>query len=249
MKDLIYKRWLPILGQDYIGQQSLVGIKEFVSAVEKNIEQGSLILDIGCGNGVVACYLSEQKGGSIIGIDINHENIKIAQSLLIKRKQNSYVSFFVKDFDNFDLPNYYNKFDFIYSIDVLQYSRDLSSCLKNINRFVKQNVFFYATIWCFNNTEELSQLSNDWGFTRTYDVSDIITAFESARYTIVKFEDNTDVFMQRCKSSLKSLNDLESDFRGTFGDNVYEARLSLERRTVENIKLGLIKRINLMAKI
>jgi SAM-dependent methyltransferase len=46
-----------------------------------HVERGERVLDIGCGNGALACDLAERAGATVHGVDINPKNIHTAQTI------------------------------------------------------------------------------------------------------------------------------------------------------------------------
>lgn len=80
----------------------------------------SNVLEVGCGGGRWCFYLSDKVSGSITGIDISGEMIKLANSLLEREKLKN-IEFYQKDFLSLDDIK---KYDLIYFSGVLQYIED-----------------------------------------------------------------------------------------------------------------------------
>lgn len=81
-------------------------------------------LDVGCGNGWVADQLSK-KENCILSIGIDG-----AENMIINaNERQSKATFFLKDINNFVLEN---KFDLVFSMEVLYYLDDPSTVIKNI---------------------------------------------------------------------------------------------------------------------
>lgn len=93
-----------------------------------NFENGALMLDAGCGEGVVTEYLAKKKF-KIIGIDKSFEKVKEAFRNCRKN------IFLVADIN--DLPFKENTFDVVFSLDVLEYVNDTKRVFKEFSHTLK----------------------------------------------------------------------------------------------------------------
>ena len=100
------------------------------------IPQSSSVLDIGCGLGPLSAVLAKS-GGLVSAIDTNDKIIKTAKMFTRNLKIN-----FQKG-TNEKLPFAANKFDAIFSFDVIEHVKDYSKSLLEMNRCVKQNGFIF----------------------------------------------------------------------------------------------------------
>lgn len=105
------------------------------------ISVGSRILDLGCGNGMISEYISDQTGAHVTGIDFIARAIQDAcQRTADKRER---LDFRLMDFLHLDFPP--NVFDVIISIDTLYFTdifETLSGCLPFLKEKGKLAVFF-----------------------------------------------------------------------------------------------------------
>lgn len=94
------------------------------------------ILEIGCGNGVQAIYISANyKPLTIIGIDLNNSNIEIANNEKAQAKLSN-VSFFVDDAQNLkNIPS--ESIDTILNIESAFHYPDKKAFLKEVHRVLK----------------------------------------------------------------------------------------------------------------
>lgn len=94
------------------------------------------ILEIGCGNGVQAIYISENYDPlDIIGIDLNNANIKIAKSESV-RSNTSNVSFHVDDAQDLQqIPS--ESVDVLINIESAFHYPDKTAFLKEVKRVLK----------------------------------------------------------------------------------------------------------------
>lgn len=118
----------------YIG--SYVRKKIFLEALKYVAEKSLVdILDIGCGNGDYCFMLAKRHPSSkIIGIDLAiHSSIKI----------NDNVNLLESDLFNYSIEN---KFNFIYSIDVIDDIKDWQSTIEKMNDLLKQGGFLFLHV-------------------------------------------------------------------------------------------------------
>jgi SAM-dependent methyltransferase len=96
------------------------------------ISAGSRVLDLGCGNGMIAEYISDQTGAHITGIDFIARAIQDAlERTKLKRER---LDFRVMDMTCLDFPS--ECFDAIVSIDTLYFS-DVYETLRGCLPFLK----------------------------------------------------------------------------------------------------------------
>lgn len=107
-------------------------VDEFISYLKPK----SHILDVGCGTGHVAKYLNE-KGFSVIGIDLSEEMLKIAN------KQASKSKFILMDQNKLNFEN--NSFDAIMNSFSLIHSTDTNfiNSIKKYKELLKDNGFLF----------------------------------------------------------------------------------------------------------
>ena len=111
-----------------------------------NLLNSMVVLDAGCGRGIVAAYLANKFGCDIEAIDItpmlvDEARIK-ARNLNIKN-----VNFSLMDYSHMDFDN--NYFDAIYTMETLCHSSDISKTLEEFYRVLKKGgkiAFFEYTI-------------------------------------------------------------------------------------------------------
>jgi cyclopropane fatty-acyl-phospholipid synthase-like methyltransferase len=100
-------------------------------------------LDLGCGNGMIAEYLSDRSGAHFTGIDYIPLAIEQAQKRTIKKSDR--LSFTVGDINALDLPD--NTYNVIISIDSIYFSQNYSDTLKKLKAALRQDgqmAFLYS---------------------------------------------------------------------------------------------------------
>ncbi len=83
------------------------------------IEEGTRVLEVGCGTGGNACYLANKFGCHITGIDIAEQMVKQAQLRAEEFDLSDRVTFKVGDAYDLDFPD--GSFDVVYTIFVSQF--------------------------------------------------------------------------------------------------------------------------------
>jgi SAM-dependent methyltransferase len=113
------------------------------SLIKKHSKKDNIsVLDLGCGTGIHANYLSE-KGYTVTGIDFSEDMIAIANQ---KKKPNT--EFFVFDATDFKLGK---KYDIILSLfHVVSYqttNRNVDSLFRNVYEHLEENGIFIFDFW------------------------------------------------------------------------------------------------------
>jgi ubiquinone/menaquinone biosynthesis C-methylase UbiE len=110
------------------------------AALEKlTIEKPALILDVGCGTGILFDYVA-QRAEAIVGLDIS-KKILLQAKKRAKNFQN--VHLILADADN--IPIKENVFTHIFGITVLQNMPNPTKTLKEIRRVAKENAKIVVT--------------------------------------------------------------------------------------------------------
>lgn len=106
---------------------------------QAGIGLGKKILEIGCGTGVMTCWLAEQIGqtGHIYAVDSSAEQIEISQQRALEKGLNNitFIQRSVSDIHLTDLP----LVDFIYARFILVYLPSSFQVLEHILRFLKND--------------------------------------------------------------------------------------------------------------
>ncbi|MCK4524907.1 MAG: class I SAM-dependent methyltransferase [Candidatus Andersenbacteria bacterium] len=111
------------------------------------IETKNKVLDIGCGNGLMAPFILE-KGAFYFGLDISGNLIKIARKKYAKEIKNGQTNFFAGQAT--DLPFENKEFDFIISFAALHHipSEELrKKFFEEIKRISKPSAKVKITVW------------------------------------------------------------------------------------------------------
>ncbi|HEX78836.1 MAG TPA: class I SAM-dependent methyltransferase [Dehalococcoidia bacterium] len=94
-------------------------------------------LEIGCGNGEVAKYITRTYRGSVTGIDIDPEQVEIARD-----KDGDIPNLKYLEADSINLPFENGSFDVVLSFGVLHHIEDWQQALKEIIRVLRHGGYF-----------------------------------------------------------------------------------------------------------
>lgn len=95
------------------------------------------IIDVGCGEGVLACLLAE-KGARVTGVDISEPNIVAARELAKRMGVEARVTFLVGDAEAAPFPD--ASFDTVISCHVLEHLPDFNKGLSELYRLTKKKI-------------------------------------------------------------------------------------------------------------
>lgn len=113
---------------------------------------GAQLLDLGCGSGWLSAYFAE-RGMSVTGIDISHEQIRAANDLKTSLNLNS-VEFQCIDFINWDESKYQGRFSSVFVSAFLHHlpESELESTMAKIARILKPGglLYLYEPLQCDN---------------------------------------------------------------------------------------------------
>jgi SAM-dependent methyltransferase len=86
------------------------------------------VLDLGCGNGMIAEYLSDRTGAHITGLDYISQAISQAQQRTAAKSDR--LAFVVGDINRLELPS--SAFDVVLSIDTMYFSADYTATIREL---------------------------------------------------------------------------------------------------------------------
>jgi ubiquinone/menaquinone biosynthesis C-methylase UbiE len=134
-----------LFGKD-MGQHGFAEVAHLDHLIEvSGIGPASRALDLGCGNGQMAEYLSDRTGAHLSGIDIIPIAIQQARERTLAKRER--LEFEVMDIGKLDFPP--ESFDVLVSVDSL-YFTPLEETLKGMARILKRGgrmAIFYNQSW------------------------------------------------------------------------------------------------------
>lgn len=133
-------------GKNVSEKEAQILMQELV-AKKLKLTSKYLVLDAGCGQGVVSTFLAKKYGCKIEGITIVPFEVKKANLLAEKLKVSDKVNYSTMDYSNTTFSN--NHFDCIYTTETLSHSIDIQKTLKEFFRIIKKGgrvAFFEYTL-------------------------------------------------------------------------------------------------------
>ncbi len=109
-------------------------ISQYQSVI-RQIYKGEMVLDAGCGDGVLSCLLAKE-GIEVTGVDISAPNIEAAKKLAKDWGVEDKTNFMVGDAENLAFPD--NSFDAVVSSHVLEHLPDFHKGLREVYRVTKK---------------------------------------------------------------------------------------------------------------
>lgn len=131
-----------VLYQDYI-------------AKSLNLKSDELVMDAGCGRGVVACYLAEKYKITVTGVDITPFEIENAVRRASRLNIQNSINFIVSDYSETELEN--NYFDALYANETLSHAPNLLKTFSEFYRVLKPGGRISIIEYVIANDEEFSE--------------------------------------------------------------------------------------------
>ncbi|MFQ5957996.1 MAG: class I SAM-dependent methyltransferase [Alphaproteobacteria bacterium] len=122
-----------VFGEDLCqeGMTDMVALKDLLARLD--LRPGDHLLDLGCGAGVIAEYISDQTGAKVTGLDYAASAIAEANERTADKR--SQLTFLQADLNALDLPA--QSFDAAISLDSLYWVADLADTLSQVVRTIK----------------------------------------------------------------------------------------------------------------
>ena len=120
-----------------------------VSLLINQIEPGTTVIDVGCGQGKFGPYLKYEKHCRIFGLDIDPATVEYA------RKLNCYNDTFILDIESLDRPDYSEDMrrfsaikdaDYIILSNILEHLNDPTRVLRALNGYLKESGSFLISV-------------------------------------------------------------------------------------------------------
>ncbi len=132
--------------QDISEKEAQLLLQDLV-AQNLDLKKAQIVLDAGCGQGVVSTYLAKKSGVRIHGITVVPFEVQRAQKLAASYGVQEHTHYQVMDYSATSFPD--NYFDAIYTTETLSHSPDIHKTLKEFSRILKPGgkfAFFEYTL-------------------------------------------------------------------------------------------------------
>ncbi|WP_027244501.1 class I SAM-dependent methyltransferase [Leisingera daeponensis] len=196
---------------DNFGQHGMADFSQIDLLLEAmKPTKGDVILDIGCGYGLISKYIMEKTGAKVVGVDISPSAIEFAKSLALSTDK---LEFHVMDVKDLDFPE--DTFTHIISIDTIYYFPSPQGALQTFKKIGTPDVAvgvlrtfpirtFTKETWKPERTELATLMDAEFG---SYDAVDL-SKEENEHWT----------------TKVRVLKSLEDKFRAEGNDALYEFR-------------------------
>lgn len=132
-----------VFGKD-LGQHGFSNLEQLELLMQvTQFSSAQCALDLGCGNGMIAEYLSDCTGVQITGLDYIPQAINQAQQRTAAKSDR--LAFCVGDINQLELPK--SAFDVVISIDTIYFSKDYAATLRDLKAALRPNgqmAIFYS---------------------------------------------------------------------------------------------------------
>jgi cyclopropane fatty-acyl-phospholipid synthase-like methyltransferase len=219
-----------------LGQHGFADLAQLDAAAEAaSLGPGKRALDLGCGDGRMAEYVSDRTGAHVTGLDYVPEAIRLARERTASRAAR--LAFLVGDLNALDLPA--GEFDAILSIDTIYFGQDYARTVGRLAAALRPGgrlVFLYSHGWEPPEAPE--------AFDATTLAPGRTPLAEALRANGLDFhtQDWTEADCRLARSRRQILEELEPRFRAEGLDFVYENRMGEARGIARGCDLGLHRR-------
>ena len=117
-----------VFGKD-LGQHGFADLEQLELLIEvTGLGSDQHVLDLGCGNGMIAEYLSDCTGAHVTGLDYIPLAIEQAKARTVAKSER--LAFEVGDINRLELPP--DSFDLMLSIDTIYFSEDYAATIRGL---------------------------------------------------------------------------------------------------------------------
>ncbi len=216
-----------VFGKD-LSQFNVLDMKQLGTLIKKlELKPGEVALDLGCGNGRIAEYISDFTGAKVIGLDFAAELIGEAQRRTIdKRNRLSYV---VGNMDELLFEE--KSFDAIISIDTLYFVENIDLTIRKLKSLLRPfngrlAIFYDQACGPSESREILLPENTKIGAALTSSG----LAFDTVDYT----DSSRGIWIRE----IEAAEDLKEMFEKEGNADIYADRAQDAKRTLETIENG-----------
>lgn len=238
-------------GDDDIGQHSWTTPGELfnmISACELN--ERSVVLDVGCGVGGPAMFVAQQSGCRVNGLDIDEQGIKMANAIATKRGLSDRCQFQIHDATKpFNFPD--ASFDLIFAIDSMFHIPRREDFLIEVKRMLtRQGKLFFTDAGVINGqiSGEEFQLRSFNGAAFFAPMEYNKTILEQAGFEVACSEDLTENNEKIAQSRFEARADLQKSLIDAEGEVAYRGRQAYLQKVAELCRERRLCRYAYLAK-
>jgi len=131
------------------------------SLIATRIKPNSVVLDVGCAQGIIGTYLNKEKKCKVYGIEIDNVSRKIAES---KKSYKELFGFSVTDKKDKKYIDFFNKkikFDYIIFADILEHLIDPADVIYEFQKLLKDDGKIIISLPNISHFDIIHGLMND----------------------------------------------------------------------------------------
>jgi 2-polyprenyl-3-methyl-5-hydroxy-6-metoxy-1,4-benzoquinol methylase len=164
-------------------------IKRFTTVTNSNV------LDYGCGVGTMSLYLA-RKGYKVYGVDISPKSIEIAKNSAKSVKLDKLTTF--STLRSWDSNRFFNKFDLIIAIEVIEHIKESDATLLLLNKYLKAGGKIILSTPSVNAPLYRMGLLDDFdkrvGHVHRYSSNELIKKFSRAGFKVIELKKTEGIF-------------------------------------------------------
>ena len=141
-------------GKNNLPEKKAQELMQDLLAESLKIKKSQIILDAGCGQGIVSTYLAKKHGCRIIGITLIPFEVEKAERLAENLGLSSKVKYCLMDYSNTNFED--NKFDAVYAMESFVHSPDAKATLKEFFRVLKPGARLVIFDYTISGDDEFS---------------------------------------------------------------------------------------------
>jgi SAM-dependent methyltransferase len=219
-----------------LGQHGFADRTQLDALVEATgMRTGQRVLDLGCGDGRIAEYLSDRTGAHLTGLDYIPEAIRLARERAAANADR--LAFVAGDLNALHLPA--REFDAILSIDTIYFSQDYARTIGQLAAALRPGgrlAFLYSYGW-----EPPAPPEEFDAVTLAPERTPLAEALR-ANGLGFRTQDWTDTDCRLARTRRRILEELEPRFRAEGLDFVYQNRMGEAQGIARGCDLGLHRR-------
>ncbi|MCP4331912.1 MAG: methyltransferase domain-containing protein [Gammaproteobacteria bacterium] len=223
-------------GDDDIGQHSWTTPGELINMISAcELNEQSVVLDVGCGAGGPALFVAQQAGCHVTGLDIDEQGIKMANTRAANRGLSDRCQFQVHDATKpFRFPD--ARFDLIFAIDSIFHIARRENFLVEVRRMLThQGKLFFTDAGVINGqiSAEEFQLRSFNGAAYYAPLEYNKTILEKSGFEIACSEDLTENNEKIAQSRFEARADLRNPLIDAEGEVAYRGRQAYLHKVAE----------------
>ena len=188
------------------------------------IQQGDRILDLGCGTGGSAQYITEKYAADVVGVDLSQANIDLCRTRA-EAQENDRLTYQCHDIR--ELP-FGDSFDWFWSRDVLVHVREKTACLNKVAGLLKNGRTSVVIDFC-RGEAALSREFDDHIYACDYHLASV-PEYEriigDAGFDLHEIFDFTNSSVESFQSDIDRFEQHREEFTSNYGEKAFLSLIS-----------------------